>query len=196
MAALARVVTIGHSTRPLEEFLALLRGAGVRRLVDVRIAPGSRRHPRFGREALARALAEAGIAYQHAKDLGGRRRPIPGSPHTAWRTEGFRGYADHMDTPAFQRALDDLIAASRTETVAVMCAEAVPWRCHRQLIADALLARGVAVAHILGPGSAQPHTLTPFARVEGTRVIYDRPSARPHSLPRTRAGSPRKPTPR
>ncbi|HXF81201.1 MAG TPA: DUF488 domain-containing protein [bacterium] len=169
-----RVVTVGHSTRSLEEFLALLREAGVTVLVDVRIAPGSRRHPHFCQDALAAALAAVGIRYEHEPDLGGRRRIRPDSPHVGWRTPGFRAYADHMDSESFRRALDRVIALARTGTVALMCAEALPWRCHRQLIADALLARGVPVMHLLGPGERRPHALPPFARVEGDRLVYDR----------------------
>ena len=168
-----RVYTIGHSTRPLEEFLALLRGAGTTVLVDVRIAPGSRRHPQFAGPALAQALAGSGIEYLHLQDLGGRRRPRRDSPHRAWRVEAFRGYADHMETPAFDAALDRVIARAAKETVTLMCAEAVPWRCHRRLIADALTVRGVEVVHLTGPSRSARHALPPFARVEGTRVIYD-----------------------
>lgn len=168
-----RVFTIGHSTRPLGEFIGLLRSFGVTVLVDIRIAPGSRRHPHFAGEALARSLAEFGIQYVHRKDLGGRRRPRPASPHVGWRNESFRGYADHMESEAFRRALDQVVEHAWTETVALMCAEAVPWRCHRQLVADVLTARSVDVIHILGPGQSQQHALSPFARLEGSRVIYD-----------------------
>lgn len=168
-----RVFTIGHSTRPLDEFIGLLRSCGITRLVDIRIAPGSRRHPHFGGEALARSLAEVEIQYVHRKDLGGRRRAKADSPHVAWRSESFRGYADYMESDAFRLALDQVVEHARTETVALMCAEAVPWRCHRQLVADALTARRVDVIHILGPGQSQHHALSPFARLEGSRVIYD-----------------------
>lgn len=169
-----RVVTIGHSTRPLEAFLELLRSHGVTVLVDVRIAPGSRRYPHFGKDTLGPALAAHGIRYIHASDLGGRRRGRPDSRHVGWRNASFRAYADHMGRPEFRRALEEVIALAREETVALMCAEAVPWRCHRQLIADALLARGVPVMHVVGPGQSQPHTLTSFARVEDGQVVYDR----------------------
>lgn len=173
MVRAPRVFTIGHSTRPRGEFIALLRSFGVTVLLDIRIAPGSRRHPHFAGEALARSLAEFGIRYVHRKDLGGRRRPRPDSPHVGWRNESFRGYADHMESEAFRQALDEVVEHARSETIALMCAEAVPWRCHRQLIADALRARGIEVVHILGPGQAQRHRLSPFARLEGSRVIYD-----------------------
>ena len=168
-----RIFTIGHSTRPLEEFLALVREVGTDVLVDVRIAPGSRRHPHFAGDTLARALAEHRIEYLHLKGLGGRRRARPGSPHQAWRVEGFRGYADHMETAVFQEALDAVIVRAQARTVTLMCAEAVPWRCHRRLIADALTVRGIEVVHILAPGRLEPHHLPPFARAEGARVIYD-----------------------
>lgn len=167
------VFTIGHSTRPLDELITLLRSFGVSTLVDIRIDPGSRRHPHFARDALARSLGEAGIRYVHSKELGGRRTPRPDSPHIGWRSASFRGYADHMDSTAFRDALDGIVERARSETIALMCAEAVPWRCHRQLVADALTARHIDVVHILGPGQSKPHTLSPFARVEGTRVIYD-----------------------
>jgi uncharacterized protein (DUF488 family) len=168
-----RVYTVGHSTRPFEEFVALLRGAGTTLLVDVRVAPGSRRHPQFAGPALAQALPAHGIGYLHLKDLGGRRTPRPDSPHRAWRVEGFRGYADHMETPAFEAALDVVLAHAPEETVTLMCAEAVPWRCHRRLIADALTVRGVEVVHLVGPSRSERHELPAFARVEGTRLIYD-----------------------
>jgi len=167
------VFTIGHSTRRIGAFVALLRSFGVTRLVDIRIAPGSRRHPHFAGEALARSLAEAGIQYVHNKDLGGRRKPRPDSPHVGWRNDSFRGYADHMESEAFRHALDEVVEHARSETIALMCAEVVPWRCHRQLVADALTARSVDVIHILGPGQSQQHALSPFARLEGSRVIYD-----------------------
>ena len=170
------VFTIGHSTRTAEEFIALLREHGVQLLVDVRRFPGSRRHPQFGRDALADALAKAGIAYRHEEALGGRRASDPSagpSPNTAWRHAAFRAYADHTATPAFQAALRRLMADAAARPTVVMCAEAVPWRCHRQLIAHALLARGGPVVDILGPGQARPATLPPHAvvRADGT-VVY------------------------
>ncbi len=162
---MARFFTIGHSTRPLAELVQLLRAHEVERLVDVRRFPGSRRNPQYGEEALARALAEAGIAYVHEPALGGRRRARPDSPNAHWRDPGFRGYADYMATPDFAAALGRLEAGAVEGVTAFMCAEAVPWRCHRQLIADALVARGHEVAHIVGPGPARPHVLNPAARV-------------------------------
>ena len=168
------VFTIGHSTRPIEELLALLTEHAVELLVDVRRFPGSRRHPQFSREALAGSLQAAGIGYMHEPRLGGRRAAKPGSPHTAWRVDAFRGYADHMETAEFQAALETLIGLSREKTVAILCAEAVPWRCHRRLISDALVARGVEVRHILGPRRADPHEIDPNAQVleEGRRLVY------------------------
>jgi len=177
------VFTAGHSTRPIEELLALLTGHGVTTLVDVRRYPASRRHPQFSRDALAASLAGAGIEYVHEPDLGGRRAARPDSPHTAWRVEAFRGYADHMETPEFQAALDRLIRRSEAATVAILCAEAVPWRCHRRLISDALVARGINVLHILGPHRAEPHELDPNARIlPGGRLLYAGPAAAQTSL--------------
>jgi uncharacterized protein (DUF488 family) len=167
------VHTLGHSTLSVEDLLALVRRHGVGTIADVRRYPGSRRHPQFGREALAAALAAAGVAYVWLPDLGGRRRARPDSPHAAWRSDSFRAYADHMETPAFAAALDHLLRVARTAPTAVLCAEAVPWRCHRQLIADALVVRGVDVRHIMGHGAPAPHRLTPFARIDGTRLVYD-----------------------
>jgi uncharacterized protein (DUF488 family) len=166
------ILTIGHSTRSLEALLALLQARDVTLLADIRTVPRSRRNPQFNRETLPDALAAVGIGYQHLPELGGLRRPRPDSPNGAWRNAAFRGYADYLATEAFQRALERLLALAEQERLAVMCAEAVPWRCHRSLLADALLARGFSVAHIIGPGPAQPHRLTPFARLDGARVSY------------------------
>jgi uncharacterized protein (DUF488 family) len=162
------IYSIGHSTRPLAELLALLRAHGVRQVVDVRRYPASRRHPQFARDALAAALAAAGIGYRHEPDLGGRRAARLDSPNTAWRNPGFRGYADHMASAAFAAALARLIGVAHERPTAMLCAEAVPWRCHRRLIADALVARGEAVGHILGAGPVQRHVLSPHA-VRGPR---------------------------
>jgi len=156
------IFTVGHSTRPQDALIAILKEAGVELLVDVRRFPGSRRHPQFGQEALRAGLGVAGIDYRHEPDLGGRREPRPDSPNTAWRVAAFRGYADHMASRDFQSALERLVAPPRIPT-AVMCAEALPWKCHRQLIADALVARGVEVVHLLGPGQRQTHMLHPAA---------------------------------
>ena len=168
------VLTIGHSTHSLEEFLRFLQAHGVETVVDVRTVPYSRHNPQFNREELANKLAAAGIGYRHLPGLGGWRRPRPDSPHMGLRTPGFRGFADYMDTPEFAEHLENVMELARRQQVALMCAEAVPWRCHRSLIADALLARGVAVEHILGLSRRQPHTLTPGARIAGSRLTYPR----------------------
>jgi uncharacterized protein (DUF488 family) len=166
------ILTIGHSTRPIEAFLHLLEAHGVRHLVDVRTIPRSRYNPQFNDDALAAALHRAGIAYTNMKALGGLRHSRPDSHNTGWRNLSFRGYADYMQTPEFAGALDALIQLASAEPAAIMCAEAVPWRCHRSLIADALTVRGCAVAHIMGEGPPQPHSLTSFAKVRGTRITY------------------------
>jgi len=167
--------TVGHSNRSLADFLAILEAHAIDRILDVRRYPVSRKWPHFDAEPLARALAEEGIAYSGMPELGGRRKPRPDSPHVAWREESFRGYADFMDTPDFEAGLARVfeLARSGSKRPALMCAEAVPWRCHRSLIADALVARGVEVMDALSATSARPHVLPTFARVEGTRVVYD-----------------------
>ncbi len=169
------IFTIGHSTRGIDEFIALLREHGVEVLVDVRRFPGSRRHPHFGSGALEASLAAAGIGYRHAEALGGRRASDinAASPNTAWRHQAFRAYADYMATPPFQAALAELIELSRERAAVIMCAEAVPWRCHRRLITDALLARGIPVNDIIGPGPASPARLSEHALVQADGgVIY------------------------
>ena len=187
------IYTIGHSTRALDTFITLLQAHGVTRLADIRTVPKSRRHPHFSGEALAISLPAAGIAYRHFAGLGGLRKPRPDSTKTAWRHSGFRGYADYMETPVFDRALDELLgwSAQKSETMpeapgmgslrregggarptVIMCAEAVWWQCHRQLTADALVARGFEVGHIMSSAAAAPHLLTAFARVTEGRVTY------------------------
>ena len=166
------VYTIGHSTRPLDEFIELLRSHGVAQLADVRTVPKSRRHPHFAADALSQSLDSAGIVYRHAGELGGLRKPAVKSRNMAWRHEGFRGYADYMETAAFEGALDALVDWSREARTTVMCAEALWWRCHRQLIADALVARGLEVRHIMSARKCPGHTLTAFARVNADRVTY------------------------
>jgi uncharacterized protein (DUF488 family) len=172
------VHTIGHSTRSLDEFLELLRAHDIGRVADIRTVPRSRRHPHFAADALARSLRDAGIEYRHFPGLGGLRKPRRDSRNSAWRHEGFRGYADYMETAEFRDALTDLIewggpaGRPRAPRVAIMCAEAVWWRCHRQLTADALLARGVDAAHITGLGPASAHKLTEFAKVTDGEVGY------------------------
>ena len=168
----ARLFTIGHSVRPFDEFVALLRAHGVTGVADVRTIPRSRRHPHFSRESLEATLPAAGLVYRHFAALGGLRTPRRDSVNHGWRHDAFRGYADHMGTDAFQSAIDDLLAFARDNIVAVMCAEAKWWECHRQLIADALTAHDVEVHHIMARGNAPRHELTPFARVEEGRVWY------------------------
>lgn len=164
--------TIGHSTRTLDDFVRLLKANNVDLVADVRSVPGSRRFPHFAKAALAAALPLSGIGYVHVPDLGGLRKPASDSINTGWRNLSFRGYADYMQTDAFERGLEDLLALAARYTVAIMCAEAVPWRCHRSLIADALTARGVEVLEIIGPGHPRLHSMTPFARVRADRVDY------------------------
>ena len=165
-----RIYTIGHSTRQLDELIGLVNDHGVKRLADIRRFPGSRRYPHFSRESLANSLPKAGIEYVHVVELGGRRVPLPDSPNTAWRNDQFRGYADHMATAEFQNALDRLLASD--VPTAIMCAEAVPWRCHRNLVADELTRRGHEVIHILGPGASQRHVINPVARVADEHLVY------------------------
>jgi uncharacterized protein (DUF488 family) len=166
------VLTIGHSTRAMNEFIRLLEAHGVRRVIDVRTIPKSSHNPQFGRSNLTAALRRAGIHYTHLAGLGGLRRARQDSSNTGWRNASFRGYADYMQTASFDRSLAACIRLARREQVVVMCAEAVPWRCHRSLIADALFARSIAVSEIVSGVRARPHTLTPFAEVKGTRVTY------------------------
>jgi uncharacterized protein (DUF488 family) len=172
MMTMPAILTIGHSTRAIETFLELLKAHGVKRLVDVRKIPRSRHNPQFNSDTLAATLHASGIAYTSVKELGGLRHPRSDSPNTGWRNLSFRGYADFMQTPEFAAALAALIEMAGREQTAIMCAEAVPWRCHRSLIADALLVRGCAVAHILSDSEAKPHSLTSFARVRGEQIIY------------------------
>jgi uncharacterized protein (DUF488 family) len=179
MTASLSVYTIGHSTRPLDELIALLRAHGITRLVDVRTVPRSRRHPHVNREALPAPLAAAGISYEHMASLGGLRHPRRDSLNTGWRNAGFRGFADYMQTPEFEQGLEALLVRARREAIALMCAEALPWRCHRSLIADALIVRGVEVRHIMSATRANRHTLTAFAVVDGTRLTYPVDPAQP-----------------
>jgi uncharacterized protein (DUF488 family) len=166
------IFTVGHSTLPIERFLARLKTYGIETLVDVRTIPRSRYNPQFESGALAESLAAVGIGYLHHKALGGLRHPSKDSPNTGWRNESFRGYADYMQTAAFESALEQLIRLSREKRTAIMCAEAVPWRCHRSLVSDALMVRGIPVIEILSETSYQPHALTPFARVKGKEITY------------------------
>ena len=167
-----QVFTIGHSTRAIEEFIELLRANGIRRLIDIRTIPKSRRNPQFNTDALAKSLRSARIAYVHMKGLGGLRKAVRDSKNTGWRNASFRGYADYMQTPEFHEALDQAIQTASEEPTALMCAEAVPWRCHRSLVADALTARGVEVLEIVSKSAPRAHKMTPFARVRGKDITY------------------------
>jgi uncharacterized protein (DUF488 family) len=167
-----RIYTVGHSTRPVAEFLEMLTAQGVRRLVDVRTVPRSGHNPQYGREALSVSLDAHGIGYQHLPGLGGLRRPRPDSVNRGWRNTSFRGYADYMQTPEFANSLEALIAVAANEPTAIMCAEAVPWRCHRSLVADALIVRGVEVVEIQSAVKTSALTLHPWAQVRGLEIIY------------------------
>ena len=176
------ILTIGHSTRPIDEFIKLLRQHGIEQLVDIRTIPRSRRNPQFSSEALAKSVEDNGIGYVHLKELGGLRHPRPDSINTGWRNVSFRGYADYMQTAEFEEALRRLLQLCEDKRCAAMCAEAVPWRCHRSLLADALVARGIPVEHILSGSRRDVHSLTPFARIENGRMTY----------PKAKAGAARK----
>ncbi|MDQ1472812.1 MAG: hypothetical protein QOJ99_4292 [Bryobacterales bacterium] len=166
------VLTVGHSTRPAEEFIQLLQAHQVHRLVDVRTIPRSRHNPQFNQDQLSTALELADVHYTHMPGLGGLRHARPDSVNSAWRNDSFRGYADYMQTPEFSRNLDVLIELATREQSAVMCAEAVPWRCHRSLIADALVVRGIEAREIVSLSGTRLHTLTPWAKVDGLQVTY------------------------
>ncbi len=169
------IYTVGHSTHSLDEFVAMLRSFGVRRVVDVRTIPRSRHNPQFDIKTLATALRNRRLGYRHLKGLGGLRRARADSPNSGWRNLSFRGFADYMQTPAFSEALEKLVALATDRPTAIMCAEAVPWRCHRYLIADALLIRGFAVEHMMGIGIARTHTLHPMAVVRNGIITYPPP---------------------
>lgn len=166
------VMTIGHSNRPIEKFLELLQAHEVKRVIDVRTIPRSKHNPQFNKEVLPQSLRAAGIGYRHIKGLGGLRRSKRDSPNMGWQSPSFRGYADHMQTDEFETSLEKLMELAKEKLPAVMCAEAVPWRCHRSLIADALTVRGVRVEHITTRTMHHPHKLTPFAKVKGKRITY------------------------
>ncbi|HEX4135834.1 MAG TPA: DUF488 domain-containing protein [Bryobacteraceae bacterium] len=166
------IFTVGHSTRSAEDFIALLKAHRVDLLVDVRTVPKSRHNPQFNLDTLPETLRHEGIDYLHLNELGGLRKARKDSTNTAWRNLSFRGYADYMEKPEFEKGILRLMELAETKRLAVMCAEAVPWRCHRSLISDALTARGAEVFELASPTKAQPHKMTPFARVEGTRVTY------------------------
>ncbi|HEX2668946.1 MAG TPA: DUF488 domain-containing protein [Gammaproteobacteria bacterium] len=166
------ILTVGHSTRPFDELLGLLQEHRVMLLADVRTVPRSRHNPQYNSDVLARALAAVGLAYRHMPELGGLRKPRKDSINTGWRNAGFRGFADYMQTPEFEAALGGLIGLAEKGCVCIMCAEAVPWRCHRSLIGDALTVRGVEVRDIMGPDKTPLHELTPFAEVHGSEITY------------------------
>jgi uncharacterized protein (DUF488 family) len=166
------IFTLGHSTLPIERFVAVLQAYGIERLADIRTIPRSHHNPQFNDTALAKSLTAPHIEYMHMKALGGLRHARKDSPNTGWRNGGFRGYADYMQTGEFEDALGELVNMSRAKRVAIMCAEAVPWRCHRSLVADALGVRGVPVVEILSQSNWRMHPLTPFAKVEGLRITY------------------------
>jgi uncharacterized protein (DUF488 family) len=166
------IFTIGHSVRSIEEFIALLKSHAIELVVDVRTVPRSRRNPQFAIDAMPQSLAAADIAYRHMPSLGGLRHPRRDSENDGWRNPSFRGFADYMQTAEFDAGLNEVIALAGKQRLAIMCAEAVPWRCHRSLIADALTVRGISVKHITSLAPASPHRLTPFARIQGNRIIY------------------------
>jgi uncharacterized protein (DUF488 family) len=168
----ATIWTVGHSTRPIEEFLGLLAAAGIQMIVDVRSFPGSRKYPQYGKEALAATLASHLIGYQWLPALGGRRRASPDSPNTAWRNASFRGYADYMSSPEFEHGLVQLLETASHARTAIMCSEAVWWRCHRSMIADVLCVRGVEVMHILDAKHFKTHPMTAPARIVQGKLTY------------------------
>ena len=173
MRSLQAIWTVGHSTRPIEELLKLLAAGDIQLLADVRRFPSSRRHPQFNQDALAKSLADAGIEYRHFVDLGGRRsKRLPDSPNTGWRVEQFNAYADYTQSAEFQAALDELMRIAKKQPTAIMCSEALPHKCHRRLISDALVVRGWRVRHLLSPKRIDDHQLTPFAHVEGEKITY------------------------
>jgi uncharacterized protein (DUF488 family) len=166
------VLTIGHSTRSIEDFIRLLQAHDVKCVVDVRTIPRSRHNPQFNMDVLPVSLEKAGIGYEHAAALGGLRRATADSVNGGWRNASFRGFADYMQTSQFTKAVEKLVRLARRRRLALMCAEAVPWRCHRSLIADALVVRGIGVEDIMSQSRRQPHVLTPFAKVRGGQITY------------------------
>ncbi len=166
------IFTVGHSTHPIDEFVELLRAHSVEQLVDVRTIPKSRHNPQFNREALDAALSAHGISYTHMPGLGGLRHPRKDSINTAWQNASFRGYADYMQTPEFGKSISGVIELAEKRQTVIMCAEAVPWRCHRSLIGDALLARGIAVEDIMSKSSRRPHKYPSYAKIDGESVTY------------------------
>jgi hypothetical protein len=185
------VLTIGHSTRTIEDFTRLLQAHGIMRVVDVRTVPRSRHNPQFNRDTLPASLKKVGLAYTHLAALGGLRHTTPDSVNGGWRNASFRGYADYMQTPEFQEGVELLIRLARKDRIALMCAEAVPWRCHRSLIEDALWVRGIPSEDIMSATLRRRHALTPFAKVRGTRITYPAEALRntgtPNKMPARRA---------
>jgi uncharacterized protein (DUF488 family) len=193
------VLTIGHSTRPLEDFINLLKAHKIKMVIDVRTVPRSRHNPQFNVDRLSGILSAAGIGYEHMSGLGGLRHARSDSPNMGWRNSSFRGFADYMQTEEFEKNLQKLIHLVQHKRICLMCAEAVPWRCHRSLIADALVVQGLLVKHIISKGEPQPHKLTPFALVDGTRITYptqiesNRPVSKSNYKPATRMRNIEKP---
>ena len=167
------IYSVGHGTRPIEEFVEILRAAAVKTLADIRSAPGSRRHPQFGQAELAASLREAGIEYVHLRGLGGRRDAAPDSPNVALKVDAFRGYADHMSTEEFAADYARLVAKARERATAFMCAETLWWRCHRRLVSDRLMVDGWDVVHLLARGKSESHRLWDVARAVDGRLVYD-----------------------
>jgi uncharacterized protein (DUF488 family) len=168
--------TIGHSTRSEEEFLSIVEAFSIQLIVDIRTVPRSRKNPQYGQEQLMQWLPRNGVGYLLLSELGGLRHPRKDSVNTGWRNASFRGYADYMQTTPFQTALEQLIALGSDRSVAIMCAEAVPWRCHRSLVSDALVIRNIDVQHVMNSNAAKPHVLTAWARVEGLSITYPDPA--------------------
>jgi uncharacterized protein (DUF488 family) len=187
------VMTIGHSTRTLDEFIGLLQAHAVARVVDVRTIPRSWHNPQFNKDSLPDSLKKAGLSYVHLPRLGGLRHAKPDSINVGWRNASFRGYADYMQTPEFELGLGELIQLATQERVAIMCAEAVPWRCHRSLIADALLVRGIRIEDVMSLTRRTIHTLTPFAKVRGTKITYPAEKSRLRNPPCTHRAALHKP---
>jgi len=167
-----RILTIGHSTRTIEDFTDLLQAHGVRLIVDIRTVPRSRRNPQFNEDVLSASLKKSGIDYVRLKELGGLRRPKKDSQNMGWRNLSFRGFADYMQTPEFETGINELIRLAQDRSVAIMCAEALPWRCHRSLVADGLVVRGIHVEDIMSPTKLLEHSMTKFARVNGKQITY------------------------
>ena len=166
------VFTIGHSTRTIEESIEIMKTFGIKKVVDIRTIPKSRFNPQFNQDAIKESLKKAKIGYLHLKKLGGLRHALKDSPNRGWRNASFRGFADYMQTGEFSEGLEKLLEAAEKRATVIMCAEALPWRCHRSMVADALLVRGIPVTHIMTASSSRDHTLTPWAKVKGTAITY------------------------